>query len=130
MKINHRPNLISSSIKVIEEGHKCSYVCTTQLEVDGPIVDVFYYATPKGEQRYLGVYKENDVFKLCDADIIEEIRITAVQDVNGVFQYSRGTGDTFSTPCGVRVSGGLSRTELIGGEQSDFIIISGKAHKI
>lgn len=130
-RINHRPFLIPSSIKVVEEGHQSTYVCTTELVEDGPIMDVFYYTTPKGGQRYLGVYIDNDLFKLCDADSVEELRITAAKDSTGQWQYSRGTNDHFSTPCGTVVSGGRgSKQEQRGKETADFVVVAGRMHSI
>lgn len=122
--INHRP--ILDKDKVIElytqkDGVPISYVCSTELEHDNSIIDIFYRATPHPEfkNRYFGLFsdystrltKEPMLF-IRSADNVEDYKFDMIKCDN-TWHYSQARHDCFMTNCG-GIDGGRKYTRILG----------------
>lgn len=117
MQINH-DNIfpIEDVIKHYEQkdGVEIKYICSTELEVDNQVCDVFYRETPHPEfgNRYFGLYSARGNVMIRSADNIEEYEFGMI-DCNGVWHYSQARHDFHSTNCGA-IDGGRRYTRIVG----------------
>ena len=119
--INHRPRL--DVFKVIEiytqkDGVPISYLCSTELEHDNTIVDIFYRATPHPEfkNRYFGFSKDNTSESprmiIRSADNVENYKFDMIK-CDKTWYYSQARHDYYMTDCG-GIDGGRRYTRIIG----------------
>jgi hypothetical protein len=119
--INHRPRL--DVFKVIEvytqkDGVPISYLCSTELEHDNTIVDIFYRATPHPEfkNRYFGFSKdalsETPRMIIRSADNVENYKFDMIK-CGKIWHYSQARHDCSMTDCG-GIDGGRRYTRIIG----------------
>ena len=119
--INHRPKIDKN--KVIElysqkDGVPISYLCSTELEHDNAIVDIFYRATPHPEfkNRYFGFSKdplsESPRIIIRSADNVENYKFDMIK-CDKTWHYSQARHDCLVTDCG-GIDGGRRYTRIIG----------------
>lgn len=123
---NHNP--IFNKDKVIElysqkDGVRISYVCTTELEYDNVLIDIFYRATPHPEfkNHYFGLFKDQTTritkeqrILIRSADNVENYKFDMIKS-NNVWHYSQCRHD-----CRMTNNGGID-----GGRRYTRIIASG-----
>lgn len=140
MNIHHRPQFDTN--KVIEhytkkDGVEISYVCSTEMEMDNVVVDVFYRETPHPEfgNRYFGLYRNplQGHIMITNADDIEEMTIEVIKPKGYEdWHYSQCRHD-YNVVGAVAIDGGRSYTKLGGDlrgiEQASFIVKDGILQK-
>jgi len=130
--IYHRSLLTEDSKKVVCEGHKAKYVCTTELvEGNNTPVDVFYADKPHKDSgsRYFGMFFDNrrDAWCICNASMIEDLNFAVILDDNKTWHYSRFRHDHFTTPCGKMIDGGRAYVRnSLEGRMSTAKVIAGE----
>jgi hypothetical protein len=119
--ISHCPKIDAN--RVIElysqkDGVPISYVCSTELEHDNNIVDIFYRATPHPEfkNHYFGFSKdatsESPRLIIRSADNVENYKFDMIK-CNKIWYYSKARHDYVMTDCG-GIDGGRRYTRVIG----------------
>lgn len=75
-----------------KDGVPVSYVCTTELYTADRPMDIFYRESPHPEfgNRYFGLFHsyETDDLMICNADKVEELVFSVVEDDENYLQYS------------------------------------------
>lgn len=117
MKINH-DNYFDRDLVIQhyeqKDGVEIKYVCSTELETDNMVYDVFYRETPHPEfgNRYFGLTRiKNDVM-IRSADIVEEYEFGMIE-CSGTWYYSQCRHDFRGTNCGA-IDGGRRYTRIVG----------------
>lgn len=114
---NHRPRLDKDKVIKLysqKDGVPISYVCTTELENDNVIIDIFYRATPHPEfkNHYFGLYKNAGQIFIRSADNVENYKFDMIKCDN-TWHYSQARHDCFMTNCG-GIDGGRKYTRILG----------------
>ena len=92
-------------------GKEAKYICTTELDRDDRVCDVFYILDDDlpTKKRYFGIFKQFGSLAACDASIVEEMEFVMVWDrLTKKHHYSRSKTDKVKT----------SSCELSGGRRS------------
>lgn len=119
--INHRPKL--DKVKLAEfysqkDGVPINYLCSTELEHDNNVVDIFYRATPHPEfkNRYFGISNdttsESPRLIIRSADSVENYKFDMIK-CDKTWYYSQCRHDCFMTKCG-GIDGGRRYTRILG----------------
>jgi hypothetical protein len=115
-----------------------NYVCSTEMEADNLIIDVFYRETPHPEfkNRYFGLFRsrENRLTQeprlmIRSADNIESYIFDMIE-CNDTWYYSRARHDYMPTPCGSAIDGGRAYTRTVFSQARPnakaFVVLDGK----
>lgn len=95
-----------------KDGVPVKYVCTSALGAQDFAVDIFYRETPHPEfgNRYFGIYRNNFAagaqIMITNADLIEELHFSMVEDQKGDLHYSAHRHDYKVTDAGNMIDGG------------------------
>lgn len=119
-KLNHNPRFDTTIIEnhySTKDGVPVKYVCTTDLSLNGVVLDIFYRDTPHPEfgNRYFGIGHDGISAIITNADDIENHVIHCIED-EGILYYSRYRHDFVSTPNGYAIDGGRDYTKTVGNE--------------
>ena len=115
VKVIHNP--IFDTLKIEEyyskkDGVDVKYVCTSAPNEYGTYAaDIFYRETPHPEfgNRYFALYQHNDYqIKITNADNIEDLVFTLVEDSKGDLHYSAHRHDYKVLDNGNMIDGGRS----------------------
>ena len=122
IEINHRPMFNTEEVERLyteKDGVDVRYVCTTSLNREEYMMDIFYRDTPHPEfgNRYFGLYvKSHPLYGrnivITNADGVEDVEFEMVS-VNGAWHYSRHVHDFYSVG-NVSIDGGREYLRLVG----------------
>ena len=100
LNIKHFPTLDTEAALEHYKSEGAKYVCTTELKAYGIPVDVFYRPTPHPVygNRYFGLYRDgfSNFVYICNADVVEELKFSVIDNGKGEWTYSQYTHDFLS----------------------------------
>jgi len=110
-----------------KDGTAVKYVCTSALGSEAQAMDIFYRDTPHPEfgNRYFGLYINHmDQVMITNADAIEDVSFSMIQDDYGNYHYSAHRHD-YKEVDGKMIDGGRAyvRTDT---QTHQFVIKDGE----